>query len=54
VRGNGKTRNTQYVSADWEDRRGDGPEAAPGCPFASIDHISFNTMMKREYFIPGL
>jgi hypothetical protein len=29
-------------------RRGDAVGAAPGCPFASIDIISFITMMKRE------
>jgi hypothetical protein len=28
--------------------RGGTAEAAPGCPFASIDIISFIIMMKRE------
>jgi hypothetical protein len=28
--------------------RGDAARAAPGCPFDSIDTISFSTMMKRE------
>jgi hypothetical protein len=28
--------------------RGDAVGAAPGCLFASIDIISFSTMMKRE------
>jgi hypothetical protein len=27
---------------------GDAAEAAPGCPFDSIDRISFRNMMKRE------
>jgi hypothetical protein len=46
--GGGETRNTQYGSTDCKDRRGDATGAAPGCPFASIDIISFNTMIKRE------
>jgi hypothetical protein len=45
---------TQYGFYDYEDRRGDATRAAPGCPFASINTISFITMMKMEYFIPGI
>jgi hypothetical protein len=40
--------NTQCGSEDYEDRRGDVVGATPGCPFASIDIISFITMMKME------
>jgi hypothetical protein len=29
---------------------GDATRAAPGCPFDSIDIISFNNMVKREQF----
>jgi hypothetical protein len=46
--GGEETRNTQYRYADCEDRRGDAVGASLGCPFDSIDIISFNTMMKRE------
>jgi hypothetical protein len=35
-------------SADCKDRRGDAVGATPGCPFDSIDTISFSTMMKRS------
>jgi hypothetical protein len=35
-------------SEDFEDRRGAIAGAAPGCPFNSIDTISFSNMMKRE------
>jgi hypothetical protein len=48
VRGGVETRNTQYESTYCEDRRGDGVEATHGCPFDSIDIISFSNMMKRE------
>jgi hypothetical protein len=43
-------RNTEYKSRseDYEDRRGDATGAAVGCPFDSIDAISFSNMMKRE------
>jgi hypothetical protein len=30
------------------DRRGDTAEATRGCPFASINTISFLTVIKRE------
>jgi ferredoxin len=46
--GSRETRNTPYKSEDCEDGRGDVARAAPGCPFDSIDAISFNNMMKRE------
>jgi hypothetical protein len=35
-------------SEDCEDRRGDAARAAPGCPFDSIDTISFSNIMKRD------
>jgi hypothetical protein len=53
-RDDGEIENTQYESEDYEDRRGDTAGAAPGCPFISIDIMSFITMMKRESFIPAL
>jgi hypothetical protein len=43
-----ETENTRHRSVDCEDRRGDAVEAPPDCPFASIDIISFVSMMKRE------
>jgi ferredoxin len=46
--GGGETENTQYESEHCEDRRGDVTEAAPNCPFASIDIISFITMIKKK------
>jgi hypothetical protein len=46
--GNKETQNTQYRSADCMDNKGDTANAAPGCPFDSINTISFSTMMKRE------
>jgi hypothetical protein len=33
---------------DYKDRRGDVARAIPGCPFDSINAISFITMMKKE------
>jgi hypothetical protein len=42
-----ETRNTQYGYEDFKDRRGPLPTTL-GCPFASINTISFVTMMKRE------
>jgi hypothetical protein len=45
--GGRETENTQHGSADWEDRRGDVVGATLGCPFVSINTISFTTMMKR-------
>jgi hypothetical protein len=39
--GGGKTRSIPNGSADCKDRRGDAAGAAPGCPFDSIDTISF-------------
>jgi hypothetical protein len=33
---------------ECKDRRGDAAGAAPGCPFDSIDAISFSNMMKKE------
>jgi hypothetical protein len=50
--GGGETQNKQNWSKDCQDRRGDTTGAAPGCPFDSIDTISFSNMMKREYFTP--
>jgi hypothetical protein len=35
-------------SADYMDRRCDAAIAALGCPFNSIDTISFSNMIKRE------
>jgi hypothetical protein len=35
-------------------RRGDAARVTHENPFDSIDTISFITMMKREYFFPGL
>jgi hypothetical protein len=53
LRGGGEEiRNTQYKFVDYKDRRGDASRATPGCPFYSIDTISFSTMMKRKYFTP--
>jgi hypothetical protein len=46
--GSREIENIQYISADCKDRRGDDAGAPPGFPFASIDIISFITMMKRE------
>jgi hypothetical protein len=40
--------NTRNRSKDCKDRRGDATGAAPGCPFDSINSISFNNIMKRE------
>jgi hypothetical protein len=37
-----------YGSKDCEDRRRAAAGAAPGCPFDSIDTISFSNNMKRE------
>jgi hypothetical protein len=34
--------------------RGDVAGAAPGCPFDSIDTISFNNMLKRDQFTPWI
>jgi hypothetical protein len=48
-----ETRNTPYEYEDCNDRRGDATGAALGCPFNSIDTISFSNMMKREKFTPG-
>jgi hypothetical protein len=42
-------KQTEYC----KDMRGNAIGAVHGCPFTSIDTISFATMMK-EYFIPGL
>jgi hypothetical protein len=36
--------NTQYRFKDYEDRRGD----APGCPFTSIDTMSFTDVMHMK------
>jgi hypothetical protein len=46
--------NTPNRCADCEDRRRDATRAAPGCPFDSIDTISFSNMIKREQLTPGL
>jgi hypothetical protein len=48
ARGRQRNRNTPCGSEDCEDRRGDAAGGAPGCPFDSIDIISFGNMMKRE------
>jgi hypothetical protein len=34
--------------------RGDAIRVAAGCPFDSIDTISFSNMMNREEFTPGI
>jgi ferredoxin len=39
---------TQNKSEECEDGRGDAAGAVPGCPFDSINTISFITMIKRE------
>jgi hypothetical protein len=44
----GWRRNTKYTIQICKDRRGDVVGAALSCPFASIDTISYITMMKRE------
>jgi hypothetical protein len=43
-----ETLNAQNRYADCKDRREDATEDASGCPFNSIDAISFSTMIKRE------
>jgi hypothetical protein len=48
-RGDGETQNTKFWSKDCKDRRGYAAGAAPGCPFASIDTISFNNMRSGRY-----
>jgi hypothetical protein len=40
--------HTQKYSADYKDRRRDTVGVIHGCPFDSIDTISFVTMIKRE------
>jgi hypothetical protein len=44
VRGDRETQNTHNWSEDYKDRKGDAAGAAPGCPIAAIDIISFITM----------
>jgi hypothetical protein len=34
-------------NTDGEDRKRDAVRAAPGCPFISIDTISFTTMKRK-------
>jgi hypothetical protein len=46
--GSGETWNTQYGSADYDDRRVDANGTAPNFPFDSTGPISFNNMIKRE------
>jgi hypothetical protein len=46
--GSRETENTQYISADYKDRRGDDAGATLDFPFAAIDIISFITMIKME------
>jgi hypothetical protein len=43
-----KHKNTPNRSTNCEDRRGGTVGAAPGCPFKSVNTISFNNMMKME------
>jgi hypothetical protein len=42
----------EFKNSVLKDRRGDTTGGGPGCPFDSIDTISFSNMLIREEFTP--